>query len=846
MRQPRDGHVARGVGWAVWVAAILLGGSSGAWLSSVAAQGPVLITGRHYYAVENQTTGAIDQRGLTGSLGVAFSNLILRPNTSYRMWVMNAESFEIARYDFVTGRPGGRIELPELALRPHNPIDSDGDELPDVGELIVGTDVDNPDTDGDGIRDGAEVRQGADPTDGAPVATGILASVGMPGPAVDVSVLDNLLVVAHENGLTAMTVFTGLSPALVATVSTQAVVTRVANSGRNVAAAAGPSGLLIVDFSSPPVATVEHVIPPAGFPATALGFGNVLCVASAANFAYVGLSNGIVAAVDMVSGFVLSSVDLGAVVNDLGIEGDTLYAVTTNQLRAIPLDPTNLVLAGAVTSTVTGSFSRIFVGGGVAYGVHNRGFNAFGLTNPAMPTLLRATSTTQFGWRDLAVDGAAIGIGAVGPTFGTENLSLYDVEDIASAAANLSDRFLTTLMTPGSTRAVEIANGVAYVADHTSGLQVVNYLAADNLGIPPTIALAGNFDLMTAEEGKRVRVSAVVSDDIAVRSVEFFIDGDPMDDPTFPFEHYFVTPLLTDQPSFTLRARAFDTGGNFTFTDEVTVTLTPDVSLPVVVNTLPTGGVIGSVASVVALISEPLDPTTVNTGTMGLTYAGPDNLLNTGDESSVPPSTVEFRGDILGAIMNFGPAIGPGVYRARLDESVTDLSGNALTAEENWVFVVYPDTDVDMNGVPDGLEDFDGDGLVNAYEVLLGLDPNVADFDPNADTDMDGVLDIIELTLGTNPTLLDTDGDGFSDFDEASLGSSGLDPLQVPIFNSFSLYSLENDGFVNVAFALPAVQNQGAIFVATQVPSVRNDAAPEAIDGETVPKVVSVENQGNP
>ncbi|MGE3165385.1 MAG: Ig-like domain-containing protein [Planctomycetota bacterium] len=846
MRQPRENRAVRGVGWAIWVAAVLLGVGFGPLASPAFAQNPGLITGRHYYAVENQTTGAIDQRGLTGSLGVAFSNLILRPNTNYRMWVLNAESFEIARYDFATGRPGTRIELPELALRPHNPIDSDGDELSDVGELIVGTDVANPDTDGDGIRDGAEVRQGADPTDGQPVQTGILASVGMPGPAVDVSVLDDLLVVAHENGLTAMTVFTGLNPAIVATVSTPGVVTRVASSGRTVAAAAGSTGLLILDFSSPPIATVTHVVPPAGFPATALGFGSVLCVASAANFAYVGLSNGLVAAVDLVSGFVLSSTDLGAVVNDLGIEGDVLYAVTTNQLRAIPLDPTNLVPAGAVTSTVTGSFSRIFVGGGVAYGVHNRGFNAFGLVNPTAPTLLRATSTAQLGWRDLAVDGAAIGIGAVGATFGSENLSLYDVADMATAAANLSDRFLTTLMTPGSTRAVEIANGVAYVADHASGLQVVNYLAADNLGVPPTVALAGNFDLMTAEEGKRVRVSAVVTDDIAVRSVEFFIDGESMDDPTFPFEHYFVTPLLTEQPSFTLRARAFDTGGNFTFTDEVTVTLTPDVSLPVVVNTLPNGGVVGGVASVVALISEPLDPSTVNSGTFTILAAGPDNLLGTGDESPVLASSVEFRGDILGAVMNFSPALGPGVYRARLDEAVKDLSGNALTAEKSWVFVVYPDTDVDMNGVPDGLEDFDGDGLVNAYEILLGLDPNVADFNPAADSDADGVLDLIEIALGTNPTLLDTDGDGFSDFDESGLGSSGLDPQQVPIFNSFALYSLANDGNVNVAFSLPTVHNQGAIFVATQVPSVRNDAAPEAIAGETVPKVVSVENQGNP
>lgn len=810
------------------------------------AQGLELVTGRHYYAVENKDNGDISQRGLTGTLGTAFSNLVLQPRTSYRMWVLNAESLEVARLDFETGRPGTRVELSELALRPHSPLDADKDELPDLGELIVGTDLNNPDTDGDGIRDGAEVRQGADPTDGSPVATGILSSTLLDGPAVDVTVLDDLLVVAHENGLTAMTVFTGMNPAIVGTIQTSGVVERVASTGRTVAATAGPSGLLIVDFSNPPTVTLEHVLPPVFFPLTNLGFGEARCVTSAANFAYVGLSNGAVAAVDMVNGFVLSSVDLGQAVNDVGIAGDTLYALTTNAIHAIPLDPTNLVAAGSANSTVTGTFQRIFVGGGVAYGVHSRGFNSFDLTQPSQPALLLNTFTSAAGWRDLAVDGAAIGLGAVGPSFGDENLSVYNVADIGAASANLSDRFLSTLMTPGSARAVEIANGVLYVADHASGLQVVNYLAADDLGVPPTVSLAGSFDLVTAEEGKRVRITADVADDIAVRSVQFFVDGDPIDDPTFPFEYFFVTPLVADQPSFTLRARAFDTGGNSTFTDEIVVALTPDVSDPVVVNTLPTGGVVGNVDSVVALVSEPLDPATLNASTFTVTSGGLDQVLSTPDDELVSASTVEFRGDILGAVQDFDPALGPNIYRARLEGSVTDLSGNPLSGERTWIFVVYPDTDVDNNGVPDGLEDFDGDGLINAYEAILGLDPNVADFDSMADSDGDGLLDLFELTLGTNPLETDTDQDGFSDFDENDLGSIPLDPSSLPIFTSTTLVALQNFGGAGSSLDQVGVLNEGGIFVSFQVSSTRNLAAPEAIAGETVPQVLSVENLGTP
>jgi hypothetical protein len=42
-------------------------------------------------------------------------------------------------------------------------VDSDGDGLPDVDEIALGTNPINPDTDGDGLSDGVEVRMGLDP-----------------------------------------------------------------------------------------------------------------------------------------------------------------------------------------------------------------------------------------------------------------------------------------------------------------------------------------------------------------------------------------------------------------------------------------------------------------------------------------------------------------------------------------------------------------------------------------------------------------------------------------------------------------------------------------------------------
>ena len=85
-----------------------------------------------------------------------------------------------------------------------------------------------------------------------------------------------------------------------------------------------------------------------------------------------------------------------------------------------------------------------------------------------------------------------------------------------------------------------------------------------------------------------------------------------------------------------------------------------------------------------------------------------------------------------------------------------------------------------------GDTDTDSDGLSDYEEILIGLNPNVAEtfpgipdlwvathfhgtaatFDPQADPDGDGLSNLSEFNLGTNPWLLDTDGDGIPDGDD--------------------------------------------------------------------------------
>jgi Bacterial TSP3 repeat len=84
------------------------------------------------------------------------------------------------------------------------------------------------------------------------------------------------------------------------------------------------------------------------------------------------------------------------------------------------------------------------------------------------------------------------------------------------------------------------------------------------------------------------------------------------------------------------------------------------------------------------------------------------------------------------------------------------------------------------------LHDSDGDGLTNAEEALLGLNPDIADMDGDgfddgydwfymsatvwndwfADPDGDGLASGWEYYLRTNPLWWDSDGDGMSDWEE--------------------------------------------------------------------------------
>lgn len=105
------------------------------------------------------------------------------------------------------------------------------------------------------------------------------------------------------------------------------------------------------------------------------------------------------------------------------------------------------------------------------------------------------------------------------------------------------------------------------------------------------------------------------------------------------------------------------------------------------------------------------------------------------------------------------------------DKHEEDTDGDGLSDfAELYTFVLDPlNTDTDGNGVADGEEDLDEDGLSNITEVQIGTSIIMPD------TDEDGLTDLQEYDVyGTDPALTDTDSDGASDAKEIQLGTNPL------------------------------------------------------------------------
>jgi hypothetical protein len=350
------------------------------------------------------------------------------------------------------------------------------------------------------------------------------------------------------------------------------------------------------------------------------------------------------------------------------------------------------------------------------------------------------------------------------------------------------------------------------VADGRAGLQIVNYLPSDTGTTPPSITLRTDRSEGRAEAGQPLRLLASVRDDVQVRRVEFYVDDLRLAaDGNFPFEAAFIAPPLSaGRTAIRVRARASDTAGNETWSEELTLELVADATPPRVLRVVPgANALLPELSSVLAFLSEAIAPESVTEGSVQLLAAGADGQPGTADDVPLSDLRREARAQLPGLAVTTARPLPPGRYRLRLAPPLADLAGNPLAAPFTVDLTVYdgavdadgdgvPDdverllgtdparADTNGNGVPDGLEDPDGDGLGTAFEIAHGLDPRLRDTDGNGvhdgdeDFDNDFVTNRVEFQRGLNPRRADTDGDGWLDEAELTGESDPRDAASTP------------------------------------------------------------------
>jgi len=787
---PTDSRSFSGLDTAARISLLLVGLAAARDVSFAQSPAPL------YYAIEDES-GEIIARGTSADGSVPVGQVFLPPGT-FRYWVADIDALTIGSIAFEVESTAAGTEIPTAPLAESQTLDLDGDGLPDDIERVLGTNALEGDTDGDGVLDLAEIQQGLNPNgDSAFARTGVISSVEAPDRALQICAFDDLAVLTTRSGVYAFNVFNRLNPILLARIEDEGTPGQITCSGSRVGVAYGDAGFGIIDMSDPPSARLEHRVT---LP------GRTVAVASRGDLFYAGTNLGTVWVIDARSGSVLGSLVLafGYEVETLAVAGDRLLAFQSNMvLSSMRIRGVQVALEDQYQHRFRQGSPphRLVVGPRFIYLIGRLVFFT-GVFRLHDGTILHVDDL------ELGGSGGVAGADARAPTGsglavwlplnGVADLSFLRLLDLstvpefdADGRGDLGLGAVTSHMT--------LYNGLAYIASDT-GLEIVSYLSADSLGVPPEVTLDPGLPRgqPEVEENRILTLTATVSDDVAVRNVEFWVDGERVaTDGNFPFTHTIRVPEVEPGGALRLRARASDTGGNASETPELVLRVTADRTSPNLVVTRPTPGTPALAPSVVALgFDEAIDPASVVDPVVTI------RPLGGGPQVVAQNARLEDADRTILAELD-APLDG-GAYVAEVRAPITDRAGNRLRPGTRWVFWVVggpgstdldgdglPDeleeefgfdptlADSNGDGTPDGFEDHDVDGLSAAWELIFGTAPLDNDSDDNGipdgaeDADGDGVHLSDELALGLDPFSFDSDGDGFDDGFERV---AGFDP----------------------------------------------------------------------
>jgi hypothetical protein len=411
----------------------------------------------------------------------------------------------------------------------------------------------------------------------APTALSCLA---MPGFANNVDVNGNqAYVAAGTAGLVVAGVDDRRSPRVLATFNTAGNADDVRVESGLAYVADGPNGLLIVDVGDPSSpALVGSIDTPGNAQDVVVRAGLAYVADGASGLQIVDVGNPaaprIVGTVALPAGQIAKGVD---VVPERGLAA----VVSSTSLQIVDVsDATRPILLGLAT---TGQPRDVALQGDVAYVAdYEWGFVTVDVSDPSAPLFLNAIQPVFGGLLfDVAVaNGFAFGADVYFVN-GVPILGLQDPESpVPQAILDFSQfgDFDGTGIAVDSAF-VYLTASLGIIENGTTGttrLCIGQYVEQeDNEGVPPTVRLLSPQPGDTWIEGTTVILSAEATDDVAVASVDFLIDGETVSTDAFP-PYEFGYMVLAGGLARTVEARATDLGGNIATATAVGVAVVPD------------------------------------------------------------------------------------------------------------------------------------------------------------------------------------------------------------------------------------------------------------------------------